>query len=390
MRFILTVILVFLFTLLKAQKADEYARIDNIVASIPDSLSRSTTGIARFINSNFTNEPDKFRAIFFWIAKNISYDYENMFAINFYENTSQVVDEVISTRKGVCMHFAELFDDLARKSGLKSYVISGYTKQNGKTDYIPHAWCAGLIDTTWFLFDPTWGSGYVQNKKFVKQLNNDYFRAKPEFFIKSHMPFDPLWQFLYSPLTSQEFSNGKTITNTDIPFFDYADTLILFEKQTLIDRLLFSGLRIEKNGVKNSLIYDALQHNKREVEYLKDKLLVETYNESASYYNEGVNKLNKFIDYRNKQFSPQKPDVEIRKMVDDAENDLTKARKQLNDIKNPNSNYTTLIMQLLRSVDEALANLNEQKTFLEKYFSTGKMFRKSLFYKYSWMGLPLN
>jgi hypothetical protein len=48
------------------------------------------------------------------------------------------------------------------------------------------------------------------------------------------------------------------------------------------------------------------------------------------------------------------------------------------------------IAQLNRSIDEAMKNLTEQKAFLDKYFKTGKMFRKSLFYKYRWMGVPLN
>jgi hypothetical protein len=46
------------------------------------------------------------------------------------------------------------------------------------------------------------------------------------------------------------------------------------------------------------------------------------------------------------------------------------------------------MMQLNKSLDEATFNLNEQKVFLDKYFSTGKLFRKSLFYKYTWMGIP--
>ena len=35
--------------------------------------------------------------------------------------------------------------------------------------------------------------------------DDDYFMMKPEKAIKSHMPFDPLWQFLNYPITSTEF-----------------------------------------------------------------------------------------------------------------------------------------------------------------------------------------
>jgi hypothetical protein len=384
------IILLGLFISLNAQNSNDFSRIDKIMMQIPDSVTHSTTGIARYIDSNFSNQSDKSRAVFIWVAKNIQYDYENMFAINFYANTNEIVDKVLKTRKGICMHYAELFNDIATKLGIRTYVISGYIKQNGFVDYIPHAWCAGLIDSTWFMFDPTWGSGYIQNAKFVRQVNNFYFKTKPDQLIKSHMPFDPLWQFLNYPLTNQDFYDGKFSINTTKPFFNYSDTLTNYELESEIGRLISSSNRIEKNGVKNSLIYDILQHNKVEIKYYQDKLLVETLNAAIYSYNEGINQLNRFIDYRNKQFTPSKPDNEIRKMVDDADIPLTSAREKLKEMKDPDSNNAATMVQLSKSIDEAYINLNEQKAFLDKYFKTGKMFRKTLFNKYTWMGLPLN
>ena len=209
MRILITLILLGVFLGLDAQKVSDSFPADKIALQIPDSLTYSTSGIVGYINSNFSNQKDKSRAIFIWITKNIQYDIDNMFAINFYQNPKEIIDKVLSTRKGICMHYAELFNDLANKAGIKSFVISGYTKQNGFVDYIPHAWCAGLIDSTWFLFDPTWGSGYVQNARFVRQVNNFYYMTKPEQLIKTHMPFDPLWQFLNYPVTNQEFYESK-------------------------------------------------------------------------------------------------------------------------------------------------------------------------------------
>ena len=288
------------------------------------------------------------------------------------------------------MHYAELYNSTANKVGVKSYVIAGYTKQNGFVDYIPHAWCASFIDSAWYIIDPTWGSGYIQNSKFVKKTNEFYFKAKPEQMVKSHMPFDPLWQFLNYPVTNQEFYEGKTGINKNKPYFNYPDTLMQFEQQSDSLKLKSSSRRIEQNGVKNSLVFDMLQHNKREIEYHKNKILVEAYNSAVTMYNDGINRLNRFIDYRNKQFTPTRPDNEIKEMVDLADKSLSSSREKLKEIKNPDSNTANSITQLNKSIDEAVLNLNEQKAFLEKYFKTGKLFRKSLFYKFSWMGLPLN
>ena len=116
---------------------------------------------------------------------------------------------------------------------------------------------------------------------------------------------------------------------------------------------------------------------------------METYNSAVYHYNDGVNQLNRFIDYRNRQFTPKKEEPEIREMINIAEWSLVNARLRLQEIKNPGSATEAAILQLNRSIDEAMLNLNEQRMFVDKYFRTGKMLRKSLFYKYSWMGIPL-
>lgn len=389
-----TIIFIFLIvitTKLNAQnKPDKFAQVDKIALQIPEPLTKTTQDIANYVKTNFNNQTNQSRAIYVWIANNIRYDIDNVFAINFYQSTNETIEKVLKDRKGICMHFAELYNSIANQIGIKTYVINGYTKQNGFVDYIPHAWCASLIDSSWYLFDPTWGSGYIQNAKFIKKLNNYYFKTKPELLVKSHMPFDPMWQFLNYPITNQEFYEGKTIINKTKPYFNYSDTLKHYEQESEIDQLVSSSRRIKENGVKNSIIFDRLQHNEREIEYYNNKILVETYNSAVNSYNDGVNRLNSFIDYRNKQFSPKKPDDDIKSMVDDAEKSLTNSCKIMKGITNPDSNTANSMIQLNKSIDEAMINLNEQKTFLSKYFKTGKLFRKSLFYKYTWMGIPLN
>ncbi len=373
-----------------AQTTGSYDQADQTILQIPDQMTRSTRDIADYVKQHFDNPDARSRAIFVWVARNIQYDLANMFAVNFYESTDEIINEALKNRKGVCMHFAELYNNIANLCDIKSYVISGYTKQNGSVDYMPHAWCASLIGPEWYLLDPTWGSGYLQNDKFVKKLNNDYFKAKPEQLISSHMPFDPLWQFLSYPVTNQEFYEGKINMDKTKPEFNYSDTLKQYEQQSETERLVSSAGRIEKNGVRNSMIADRLQHIKREIEYYNNKQTVDTFNAATSLYNSGVNQLNQFVNYRNNQFSPARPDNEIQEMVNAAEKSFLDARDKLKEIKNPDSNVAGSIAQLNRSIDEAMKNLAEQKAFLEKYFKTGKMFRKSLFYKYKWMGIPLN
>jgi len=377
--------------------ANQYAAIDKVALQIPDSATANANGIASYISSHFSKDSEKARAAFIWVASNISYDIENMFALNFHEKQEDKILKPLKTRKGICENYAALFNDICSKAGIKSFVVEGYTKQNGFTDYIPHAWCAALIDTSWYLFDPTWGSGYVANKKFVKKINNSYFQAAPRNLVKSHMPFDYLWQFLYYPVSNQEFYEGKTQENTSKPFFNYKDSIAVFEKQDKMAYYAAAATRIEKNGLKNAMLFDRLQQLRREIEIDKQNRIVEAqnkvvnlYNSALENYNNGVNAFNAFVDYRNKQFKPERSDSEIQDMLDASANQVKEANSRLAQIKNPDASTANLIVNFRRQIGDLTARIDEQQDWLKKYFSKGKGGRRSMFTKYTWFGIPLN
>jgi hypothetical protein len=374
-----------------AQTVNEFSSVDNTMLQIPDSSTKSTQSIARFIDRKFTNQNDKIRAVFYWVAKNIQYDIKNMYVVDFLEDKKELIDKVLRTRKAVCFGYAVLFCEIANKAGIKSCVVEGFTKQNGKVDYVSHVWCAAYINSGWYLFDPTWGSGGILNSKFVSQLSDYYFKTTPVSLIKSHIPFDLQWQFLNYPVTFQEFYQGKTDSNPQKKLFNFNDSIAAYEKQTEIEQLITAIRRIEENGgAINSIIFEKLQYNKGKVEYINNKLISEQFNSVVNNFNTGINLLNEFINYRNKQFTPIKPDSELKLMLDNIETSFNLAKENINQIKNPDSNILSSINQLNKSINEAYQNLDEQKTFLEKYLLTGKLFRKSLFYKYIWMEIPIN
>ncbi len=374
-----------------AKPVNEYAITDKRALQIPDSLTRTTEAIAGYVNSNFTTDKEKVRAIFIWVVTNIQYDVENMYAINFYEQKADKIARALKARKGICGNYAELFNDICLNANLKSYVIEGYTKQNGFADYIAHAWCAALIDNTWFMFDPTWGSGYIINNKFYKRVNDTYFKVPPSSLLKSHMPFDYLWQFVKYPVTNQEFYEGTTSQNNLKAFFNFNDSIVVYNKQSHIDQLTSSARRIEANGLKNSLIFDRLQHIKLEIENYKNSQTVGLYNNAALDYNAAINSFNEFIEYRNKQFVPLKSDAEIQTSIDKVNEKLSDAKTKLIQIKDADSNLNLLIVQLNKSIDDAAAHVKDQQNWLKVYFSKSKSGRKSMFYekKLTWFGIPL-
>ncbi|NWJ49263.1 MAG: hypothetical protein HXX14_00225 [Bacteroidetes bacterium] len=364
--------------------------VDKIMLQIPESLTYSTKDIARYINSQFSTQNEKARAIFIWIARNIRYDMANMNVATSELNLVETNFKTLKTRKGVCTNYAELFNDIAGKVGIKSYVVSGYTKQHGVVDILSHAWCIVLIDEKWFMFDPTWGAGAVLNGRYIKQIDEKYYKATPKEFIESHMPFDPLWQLLPYPITNQEFYEIQSMVDGKKQYFNFKDSLAVYDHQSKIDQLISSNNRIEKNGVKNSLIFDRLQYNRQNLIYYRSKLAEEQLNLAVDLFNNGFAMLNKFVEYYNKQFIPLKSDAEIQQMIDTVETCFKSAHERLNSIKDPDAEIISTIKQINKSIEGATVSFEEMKAFLKKYFNTRKVFRKSLFYKFTHVGVSMN
>lgn len=231
------------------------------------------------------------------------------------------------------------------------------------------------------------GSGYVETGRFYKRIDNVYFMAKPSAFIVSHMPFDYMYQFLEYPITNQEFYDGKTYPNKSKPYFNFKDSILAYEKMDTIDQLMITAYRIQKMGVRNSMLFDQLQH----VQTLIENHKVQIFNDAAAEYNAGANLYNDFINFRNKQFTPKKSDPEIQLMLDLVFDKIKAARSGLTEIKNPQPSTANSITQLKKAIDDLQKQSNEQAVWLKTYFSKPKLLRKALFVdKVMWMGIPLN
>lgn len=385
-------ILLFFAGDLSAQKnSGVYTRVDRIALQMPQASTTSVAGIAEYVGSHFETPEDKLRAVFAWITGNISYDVESLDQENDYYKVSDVISDALKNRKGVCMHYAELFSAVANEIGVKTYVVSGYTRQNGEISKLSHAWCVSQTSSGWYFVDPTWGAGYRNDDGFfVKKLNNQWFLTKPEDMIRTHMPFDPVWQFLGYTVTNKEFGSGSIPAKTGKPFFNTADSLLVYESRDEEQRLWDEDSRIRRNGISNNLIIKRLRFVQQSLQIFNANRQVKKFNAAVGSYNEGVAYLNDFISYRNRQFKPKKTDDEIKNMLALADKALTDADNMLKEITFPDPSLKNSIVQLVKSMSDVKTNLDAQKVFLDKYMNTGKLFRRTLFYKYTWMGIPLN
>jgi len=388
-----TILIVFIllsFIGVQAQNTPDYSDTDKKMGLISPNKANTVDYIAAYIKMNFKTDEQKTRAAYYWLSQNIVYDVENMTVVNFYENEQQVIDEAMKNRKGVCMHFATLFSWICNRAGVECFVVSGFTRQNGKIDVLPHAWNAALVNSKWELFDPTWGAGYILNGKYVKRLSNVFFNTAPEEFVKSHNPFDPIWQLLNYPLTNADFVQNKIAINTKKPLINFKDSIDVFKKLSIVEQLQTSNRRMKENGLENSILQKRYADIVSQIGRNLKGEMIDIYNQAVLKCNEAGNDLNEFINYRNKQFTPTKPDPAIKLMVEQIENSFLACRVLLNKMTYSDPSIDSLKQQLIKSIEIATENLNEQKKFLDKYFSTSKLFRKSLFYKYSIMGIPVN
>lgn len=391
MRFKLTLLLYLCFSLFaSAQSTARYVDTDVRAMQIPKASTRTVEDIATYIKANFSTDEEKARAAFYWISQTISYDIASMNSTNYYENEQQVVDEVMKSRKGVCMHYATLISWICNRVGVKTFVVGGYTRQNGKVDILSHAWNVSFVNGKWQIIDPTWGTGQIVNGKFVRQLNNEFFLMQPEEGIKSHCPFDPMWQLLQYPIDNNNFSKGIVAIDKSKPLFSFNDSIAAYEKADELTRQKAALRRMENNGINSILLQENQHQIKNRINSIQKNTSIETFNNAVNTLNQAVNDLNEFINYRNKQFTPKRSDAALKLMLENVETILARYKTEVAGITYADAGIKYSLSEINKTVQSLEEALAEQRTFLDKYLSTAKIFRKSLFYNYNWMGAPLH
>ncbi|RTZ00798.1 hypothetical protein EKM02_07885 [Flavobacterium sp. RSP49] len=378
------------FSLLSAgQVYSGYLLVDAKMDAVPANSTTSIDAIGSYINANFNTETDKIRAAFYWTASNISYDVANRYAVNPNETEAEKITKTLKTKKGVCIHYATVFNALVQKIGVQSYIIEGYTKQNGKVSDLAHAWTAAKIDKKWYVFDPTWGSGYVNNGRFSKKLNNIYFKSDPAKIIASHIPFDYLWQFSNFPITNGEFYEGKIQSSITKNHFDFEKEINKYNALSEADQLFASAERIARNGVKNAMILERYEGKKEQRTFLRHNMNIEKLNVVVIELNEAVVLLNDFIHYRNNKFKPSFSDTEISRMIEIPRMKLVKCQNDMYSLGSTGNQNTSNVASIKKSIEASLAQAEEHALFVKNYLSKSKIVRKTMFSKVTWFGVPL-
>ena len=216
--------------------AQKISEVDKIVAKYPNKFA-STEKLAERIETDFSSDYDKARAIYSWMAFNIKYDYNAFLnppkTQGFSYSTEaekqrkikalndKMLQKAFTSRIAVCEGFTALYQHLAELVGLKSEIIRGDSKTRladigRKITSSNHAWNTVLIDKKWRLVDVTWGQGYYDSNKgkMVNDFTSVYFDTDPDYFFAKHFPDSG--SYLGNKLSKEDFLNGPLIYNKTI------------------------------------------------------------------------------------------------------------------------------------------------------------------------------
>lgn len=190
----------------------DFKAIDDYIKGLGAMEGMSTATIENVVINHFEDKTDKLRAIYAWIAMNITYDVKAARTSNMQKNKPA---DVLASRKAVGIGFASLFQDMCSSANIRCLTVDGFVKNNindiGDRATDPnHTWIVvqlGQSPDTWYYVDPAWGSGYpdADMKTFTKSFSGAYFFPDKGVFNMQHFPVNEAWKLGPGPRGKKDF-----------------------------------------------------------------------------------------------------------------------------------------------------------------------------------------
>ncbi len=191
--------------------SNQYEAIDSYVRGLSASdipVNMSYADAARKICAKSNTDIQKARAIFTWVAGNITYD------LSFNADTAYNADGTWKKRTGVCQGYSMLYNELAKAAGLNAEYVSGFSKSDDYKigdSFGSHGWSIIHLSNRDLLLDVCWGSGYVNGNQFYFDFQDCWFDVDPNIMIASHYPRQSIYQSLDNKVTQNMFVNLPSI-----------------------------------------------------------------------------------------------------------------------------------------------------------------------------------
>jgi len=358
-----------------------FTAVDDKVLKLPEYRSENLDSLAKILTADLPGEKEKVRAIYAWVANNISYNVPkyaerskraNEFSKK--QDVSEAAEIIIEKRKAVCEGYSNLVKALCDRSGIVCEVISGIGRP-GENQHDLHAWNAVKIDGEWKLLDATWSSGGINmNKnKFEKRFDDTFFFMSPAEFIKTHYPFDPVWQLLSQPVNRKEFNQAKT-SSADSAFFNFNDSIHNFFRQDSISQMISLNRRAAEYDPANVL---AKENMKNVINYREN----EKMNRATSFFEEGVkqyNECSEIINAARKKRSTQKLDdneSKLKQLIKASRQNVEKALDLYSEVKFVDSTNSQVLKLNIQNGKNNLKQIDQLEKYLDKYYDTPETMR---------------
>ena len=227
-----------------AMRAEEVSEPVNV----PKEHAKDIDALAKYIKENCRDTRQMLWTLQNWLSENVMYDLSVTDVQSKY-NATELAIWTLRNRKGVCANYSSLFSEVSNRMGIPMFIIEGYTPKDNIVGEGGHAWCACIIDSVPYMFDPTWDSGYVDPdnvRNYHKRLSSRFFMVSPDSLRNSHVPYDPLMRLGAKASSDQKV--GDTMNPPAVEDAGWLDSLRVFflldtleQKKALYDRIIRYG-----------------------------------------------------------------------------------------------------------------------------------------------------
>ncbi|MFH1297444.1 MAG: transglutaminase domain-containing protein [Bacteroidota bacterium] len=321
--------------------------VDSLARSIPNGVTRSPQDFAIYLNERFLGETERVKALFSWIVNSVVYDLNQIETASRYESIDDFVLYTLKTKKAVCQGYAEVFTAICNRMGMKALTVHGYNRVDGRLNSdLGHAWNVVKIDGKWYLFDPTWGSGYLYNGRYRKSFSTIYFMISPDSLIVSHMPFDPIWQLQDYPITHDQFIDGGERGNT---YYNFSDSLDLYYSMDEINR---AESTLRRAGATHANRREILKMYRKYNDYvinMKCNVEINRYNEASTTLTYAIDRFNEYQELRGKKNADPRT---IRLVLDATGEMVQHALRQVRDVSPCRSLSIQEIQRLINHIHD--------------------------------------
>ncbi|NOU60916.1 transglutaminase domain-containing protein [Marinifilum caeruleilacunae] len=228
MRFFKYILTLTLFLALTKGYGQDLDKVDRMLSNYPANPS-STEELANRIKNDFSNDLERVRAIYKWIALHVAYDTKALGKpqrVRFSYRTLAELEakkkqfrkdlalQTLKKRKALCEGYSTLFQNLCQQMNIECEIVPGIARrliseidrQNLPSN---HAWNAVKINGKWLLVDVTWAAGWVDysKMKFHQEFSSAYFASDPNEFAMKHLPDDQKWLLTDNINSKAEFAS---------------------------------------------------------------------------------------------------------------------------------------------------------------------------------------